>query len=299
MKHAYLIMAHNEPYVLEKLLKLLDDMRNDIYLHIDKKWKDFDQKYFQKLVNKSNLYFTDRIDVRWGTYSQVECELLLFKSASKQKYAYYHLISGVDLPLTNQDEIHSFFNKNTNLEYISFDFHDKIKEDSLNRIKYYHFFGKNKRNQNKIIRNGSNFFYQINLKLQKILKINRLKNNELIIRKGANWVSITDDLVKYLLSKEKEIKKTFNHSLCADELFLQTIVYNSDFYKRIVSKKNDDYQSIKRYIDWKRGEPYTFRKEDFDELIKSNCFFARKFSSKIDKEIIDKIYNYVRNDKNA
>ena len=37
MKHAYLIMAHNEPYILEKLLKLIDYSDNDIFLHIDKK----------------------------------------------------------------------------------------------------------------------------------------------------------------------------------------------------------------------------------------------------------------------
>lgn len=30
-KHAYLIIAHNDFYILEKLLMLLDDERNDIY----------------------------------------------------------------------------------------------------------------------------------------------------------------------------------------------------------------------------------------------------------------------------
>ena len=45
-KHAYLIMAHNNFGILEKLLMLLDDQRNDIYIHIDKKVKDFDFHYF-------------------------------------------------------------------------------------------------------------------------------------------------------------------------------------------------------------------------------------------------------------
>lgn len=35
--HAYLIIAHNEFEVLTKLIGLLDDNRNDIYVHIDKK----------------------------------------------------------------------------------------------------------------------------------------------------------------------------------------------------------------------------------------------------------------------
>lgn len=36
-RHAYLIMAHNQWDVLEQLLRALDDPRNDIFLHIDKK----------------------------------------------------------------------------------------------------------------------------------------------------------------------------------------------------------------------------------------------------------------------
>lgn len=37
MKHAFLIIAHNEYPILEVLLSMLDDERNDIYLHIDKR----------------------------------------------------------------------------------------------------------------------------------------------------------------------------------------------------------------------------------------------------------------------
>ena len=37
MKHAYLIIAHNEPFVLQTLLSLIDDRNNDVFLHIDKR----------------------------------------------------------------------------------------------------------------------------------------------------------------------------------------------------------------------------------------------------------------------
>lgn len=37
MKHAYLIMAHNDIPLLRKLIEILDYPDNDIYLHIDKK----------------------------------------------------------------------------------------------------------------------------------------------------------------------------------------------------------------------------------------------------------------------
>lgn len=51
MKHAYLIIAHNEPNILKTLLLMLDDERNDVYLHVDARavelfnqFKDFQLK---------------------------------------------------------------------------------------------------------------------------------------------------------------------------------------------------------------------------------------------------------------
>ena len=37
MKHAYLVIAHGEYLVLEALLSMLDDDRNDVFLHVDKR----------------------------------------------------------------------------------------------------------------------------------------------------------------------------------------------------------------------------------------------------------------------
>ena len=41
------------------------------------------------------------INVKWGNYSQIKCEMLLFKEAFEcpVNFDYYHLLSGVDLPL--------------------------------------------------------------------------------------------------------------------------------------------------------------------------------------------------------
>ena len=43
-RHAYLIMAHNEPEVLVRLLTDIDDPRNDIFLHLDTKFTDISQE---------------------------------------------------------------------------------------------------------------------------------------------------------------------------------------------------------------------------------------------------------------
>lgn len=62
-KHAYLIMAHNQAELLYKLLELLDNASNDIYIHIDKKFKNFNYGECLSIVNKSKLYFVERLNV--------------------------------------------------------------------------------------------------------------------------------------------------------------------------------------------------------------------------------------------
>lgn len=289
-KQAFLIMYHNDYYVLEKLLKQIDSKKFDIYLHVDKKVRNFDFEYTKKILKESNIYFIKRLNIKWSTYSQIKCELELLKEASKKNYSYYHLISGVDLLLKSSDEIYAFFEKNNGSEFVAYQDINKVTEDQKERIKYYHFLNKNRRHNNKLIRELSTKIYYKLLSIQKKLKIDRLKNNRLEIRKGANWFSITNNLAKYILTKQKEISKIYKHSNCADEIFLQTITYNSKFKNNIYNEYQDEHQNIKRYIDWNRGEPYTFTIDDYEELINSKCFFARKFSSEKDKEIIDKIF---------
>ena len=62
-KHAYLIMAHTQPELLKKLLQMLDDERNDIYLHIDKKVKNFDFDKFKNIAKKSKIIIRTVQDV--------------------------------------------------------------------------------------------------------------------------------------------------------------------------------------------------------------------------------------------
>lgn len=295
MKHAYLIIAHNEFNILEKTIELLDDERNDIYIHIDKKVKNFDFDKFKNIAKKSKIYFTKRTDVRWGTHKQIYCELLMLDEATKRgQYEYYHLISGVDFPIATQDEIHKFFAKNKGKEFLHYASHSSITEGKLDRIRYHHLFGDNLRVANKIKVKIAQKLHSIALRIQKLIKYDRIKNKKIEFRSGANWFSITDELARYVVSKQKEIKKDYKNSYCADEVFLQTIVYNSKFYDKLWKKIDDDHSTAKRCIDWNRGGPYTWKLEDYDEIMSSGNFFVRKVTTKDSEELIEKIYKTLK-----
>lgn len=287
-KHAYLIMAHNNFEILKRLLLLIDDKRNDIYVHIDKKVTKFNIREFEVLIHYSRIVFLQEIDVKWGHVSQIQLEFLLFKSAYQRGvYSYYHLLSGVDLPLKSQDYIHDFFAAHTSTEFVGFTTPASANDEE--RVNKIHLFPKSFRTAD----HKQKYIYKIRkhfINIQKAIHYNHFKQ-PMVLMKGPTWVSITHELVGYLLSKEKETLLQYKFSFCGDEFFLQTIVGNSPFYNRIYKKsEGNDNVSCLRHIDWMRGEPYVFRSNDYDELILSNRLFARKFDQDVDNEIIDRLY---------
>ena len=139
MKFAYLIIAHNEPEVFGTLLGLLDDERNDIFVHVDAKADIAQFRRFE--TERSKLCFIDRMSVYWGDESQVEVELRLLRSArSAGRYDYYHLLSGVDLPLKSQNYIHRFFAEHAGAEFVCVTHSDFNVSDLERKTRYYHFF---------------------------------------------------------------------------------------------------------------------------------------------------------------
>ena len=284
-KHAYLIMAHTQPELLKMLLKKLDDERNDIYLHIDSKAKDYPLDEVAAVLQKANCVFTERTDVKWGSYSQIHCEMVLLKEAVKCEHAYYHLLSGMDFPIKPQDDIHAFFEKYDGLEFVDEDL-PEISEAALSRVKYNHkFFGK--------AGSAKDILGALSAKSQKLLGVDKTKKyGDIIFQKGRNWFSITHGLAKLVVEKESWIQEVFGHSVCGDELFLQTVARNSEFADKICNPNTMPTVPDTRHIDWARGSnnnPYIFKESDYEELMNSSALFARKFDLNIDKKIVEKL----------
>lgn len=111
MRHGFLIIAHNQWWQLRELIKALDAEGHDLYIHVDKKAKDFNIADFNGITRYSPVYFFSEYEVFWGGFSQVQTELFLFEKSFQQKYDYYHLISGADLPIKSNREIDAFLRK--------------------------------------------------------------------------------------------------------------------------------------------------------------------------------------------
>ena len=291
-RHAYIILAHGEFELLSILLSSIDDFRNDIYVHIDAKSKGYNIESIKKIVKHANIDICSEIKVNWGGYSIVKAYMLLFEKAIRTYHSYYHVISGVDLPLMTQDKIHELLAV-PKYEYIHF-ISNPMQAEFLERVDYYHFF----QEYVKYKHVGTLFkvLEKTSILLQKLIGIHRF-DGSFVLQKGCNWVSITHGCVEYILSKKKFIDRTFRYSYIADEMFIQTVVVNSPYMDHVWKKSySDDIKDALRFIDWNRGLPYTFTTEDYNELIESNCLFARKFSLIKDREIVERIAKHAIGD---
>ncbi len=287
-RHAYLILAHNQPRLLQVLIDMIDDERNDIYIHVDKK---VDMNMFAGIhTTKSRITYTKRVEVYWGDRSKLEAEFILYETARKSgPYFYYHLLSGVDLPLKNQDYIHHFFDDvYSGHEFVGF----AAKQEIDDRVRYYYLFKKCYR--------VKSIWAPYKIKIRNIFvciqkKAGIWRNRDVVFCKGAEWVSITDDLCQHLINNKKTILRLFYMTLLPDESYFQTLVYNSRFYDRIHDKE-DEYNSCMRYIDWEkepnRPSPHTWTCKDWDELTQSDRLFARKFSED-DMDFIYRLRDHV------
>lgn len=66
MKQAYLIIAHKDDFTFRTLISMLDDENNDIFIHMDKKNKDYKENETIGIIKKSKVYHTARLSVAWG-----------------------------------------------------------------------------------------------------------------------------------------------------------------------------------------------------------------------------------------
>ena len=280
--HAYLIMAHNEPEALRLLLTVIDDPRNNVYIHIDQRATSLYPNEILKWCHHAKIYFIERQKIYWGGHTMVNVMVSLLKCAVKHHNIYYHLLSGVDLPLQSQNHLHDFFKADPKWEYISTGKVTTWKISS--RYKYYY--------PEKITEIVSRDSYRVLrvffAALQALFFIDRTRRKKLEYHMGSQWFSITHNFANYVLEQEKFIERNFNYGFCVDEVFLPTLVMNSPFKKNVSPLMNI------RYIDWDRGKPYTWELEDFKELTtKMNVKFARKFSYKNHPELMDKMKSYL------
>jgi len=291
-RHAFMIITFRDIKVVSKFIDQIDDPRNDIFIHIDKKSQLTPEDFPRPKHARMKIY--KKYLVVWGGSNIARTELYLLKKAYPHHYDYFHLCSEADMMIKTNDQFHDFFKANKGKEFIHFQ--DKsLRPEHLNRVEQYHpltqliYRFPSKKVRHHLIEADKKM-----VKLQKMVGFKRSHPFE-SLQKGCNWFSITSDLAAYVLANEKKLLKFIRGSFIPEESILQSLVQGTVFMDRLYDQNFDNnHLAAGRMLDWERGTPYVFRLEDFDLLVNSPGLIARKFSSDVDYEIVKKLNRYAK-----
>lgn len=269
MNHAFLIMAHDSPELLQRIINNIQAPNHYVFVHLDKKSKD-------RMVNiKWGKYLSNRIEVSWCGFSTTQAELLLLKEAFSHPvhFDYFHLISGHDYPCVSNSVFDSFFDSAIQgRSYMHFDSdeeHEQWIDKIRGRINGWHY---NDCKKDTMIQR---FVLKLKRKLYPMFS-KRIYKGELYA--GWNWFSWHFSLVEWLLNycdKNPKYLNRFRYTACAEEVIFHTLLH--PYINSLNIEKNDSL----RYVDWHPNRPaeslpLILDERDYEEIINSHSLFCRK-----------------------
>lgn len=281
-RSAILILAHKNPLQLRRLYDALQHPRFDVYISID---ANCDMTPFKEALPNA-VFIRQRERGVWGGFSLVQASLNGVEEilSSEEHYHYVHFISGQDYPVLPMSDIARATDCGNDKQYITWhdiSGNDHYHKNMRKRYEYYHI---NHRNRNLTI---------ILNRLIKTFQPFKRRSPITPVYKGGGWWSLTGDCLHYILDycrEHPEVVRFFRKTHCADEIFFQTIIKNSTFGDCITGKDM-------RYVDWSAHgkSPETLTSGDFEKIINSGNWFARKFDTDKDSKILDLLDEYRKN----
>ena len=285
MKVAHIILVHNKPLQLNRLLKSLEHENCKAFVHLDLKCNPVDFAFlkenpFVELVN-------DRQNVTWGGFSIVKAIMASIQQVIKSplKFDYINLISGQDYPLKSPSAFLTFLEKNPAKVFMEFHLpgHPWL-EEAKTKLSQYHL---------------TDYKFKGSTRLERLINfiLPRPKMPADFVFVGfSGWFTLERASAVYVVdyfSTHKKFIDKFKWTWGSDEILIQSIVYNSPFKDRMI---NDNL----RYIDWSEGKasPKTLTMADQENLMATECFFGRKFDMNIDESILDYLDQGLQSEKN-
>jgi len=285
MKIAYVILAYKYPEQLSRLINILRSERSAFFVHIDKK---VDISGFRSALGSGadDIVFLRRENSSWGSVGSVKAVLNGIRQVldSSIKFDYIYVMSGQHYPIKTIQFIEEFFGKDTDKSHIQcMKLPDGCwgKEGGMDRISRYHPMFLRNRHLFKIT--------QLCLRyLNFVLPPKTFPPYIKTYYGGEFMFGFNRYTAKYIMTfteNHPDFIDFFKYVICADEIFFQTLLMNSDDEKVLSNIVNTNLT----YVDWSGPppNPAILKRGDFDKLLSTDKLFARKFDTTVDSKILD------------
>lgn len=290
-KIAFLLMVHENPEQINLFLQqLLTYEHSEIYIHVDL----MQDNIKSKLLTDNRIHILEQsIHGKWGDYAQIKMiDMLLRYSYNHGAHDYYSLHSGCDLAIRPVTEYAAYLARMKRYAY--------YYGPKLPRKDWGHGGGLERLalSYPPILRKKYPYKHPmryVRALYQTAYEYGIIKGKSFPRQYqfcgGSEWFTISEEAVKdYIefLELHTDYDALFRDSLACDE------IYHLSIFNMMKNGRPVENENNLRYIDWSirdtnpyAGSPSICEMQYVTQIENSGAFFARKFDSRVDSEIIE------------
>ncbi|HZW98866.1 MAG TPA: beta-1,6-N-acetylglucosaminyltransferase [Trueperaceae bacterium] len=288
LRSAYMILAHKLPNQVLRLIDRLDGPGAHFFVHISKNADPgFYESISRDVARRSNVSLVERQWVHWGHFGLAKALFAAIEMAVQDgvRLDYLTVLSGQDYPVGGRRLIEETLGKhrgNTLMEVRRIP-SEIWGQGGLERFRIHHLRLAGREVRFPPFSRRDDWLGQAARTMGGI----RSMPNGMEPYGGSSWVSLTYEAVEYLFefSRSPFGRRTlrfFSTVLHPEEMVCQTILMNSELSDRVYSRNF-------RYIDWTSHpkHPQVLTVQDYDRIVESGAFLARKFDETVCTAIMD------------
>jgi hypothetical protein len=264
----FLIQAHKDLGQLNALVRQLRDDDFLVYVNLDRKCA-----LEPAAVHPSARLVRDRVDVHWGTFSQVQAVLnsLAQIVAEVPDFDKVVFLSAQDFPLLSNARLKAALARHADQELL-----DTVAIGTGPgqwaadfRYQYFH-----RADGPRLLRTAC----RIANRAMRATGLTRRLPDGMRPYGGSSWWALSRACVQDILARvarEPGLVRFFRRCACPDEMFFQTLVMNSPFAPRVLGQNF-------RYVQWPEHgarNPKILDEGDFERIAASRAHFCRKIDS--------------------
>jgi hypothetical protein len=292
MSLAIFILAHKNAAQVARLVQAVHRPEHVVVLHFDKRSDRSLHQLGRDLAKAhSNVVVLRSRTILWGGYEMAAVQIEAMATTLRLSRSWHHFINltGQDFPIKPPALFEAHLQQKPDANYVSwfdpvFTPHWSNARERLDR--YYLEWPWLER----ALRLPG-----IGRRLRTLLGLNnRLPHVPYHHRKwpdfryygGSNHIILSRAGCEYMTTdpEARRIAKWLKHSAHANEIIFQTVMLNSPLASTVVN-------THLREVEFEKNSPHprTFKSADFDRLVRSPKFFARKFDASVDSAILDRL----------
>lgn len=279
MAVAFLVLAHDQPAHLARLIGALAGGPTRFFVHVDAK---VDVEPFRaRLGARPDVEIVPRrVAVHWGGFSIVRATLELLSASAGHRggrFGRHCLLSGADYPVKPRADVLAAL-EDERVEWLHVGRTLRPGDPQRAWVERRHWndwplLNPRERPAGSVARRARRVLRPLAERLAAALPPRRFPGG-LEPCKGSQWWALSDACVQWMrayLRDHPDYVRFHRHVHCPDEIFFHSLVRASPFASRLADRP------LHR-VDWEDARPRVLGDDDFAALTASPALFARKFT---------------------